>query len=483
MSEPVTTTTTPSAPPAAPAPAAPTPAAPPAAAPPEAPSIPLSPKQAAKRAAREGVREDGRKAWEQLQAAGGEEGGAEASAEGGGKTRTPGKVDEHGRTHAREDGTYVPESKSEDGEATTPEAAAGEAAADGTIPPAESGEAGTQDGGEAPEQDEGTAAASEAAGGRVRVDLGDHPVAGSGTAAVNVADENEAKVVRALLNGTYERRAEVDRLRKQLSEVRSQLDAKEDEQIQREARQTVEERWKQQPEYKQIVEKYREILEEHGADSAAAYWDGKQSALRELVQQETDERMTAKQQEREQRAAQEWMVATRAELNVLPEHMLSIPEFDTWFAEEMTSFEVAADRGVYDAQLQGLSPAQQYGKLQQLFMARFAQRLKREPKIRAAYESQVKANGATPAPQPKVDEKAIAEKAVEDYKRSVAKSRETAPPHPLGGTGGEEPGLVSRTEPTPEEEGVDLAAMSPAQRKRYHREGARRDARAFASGG
>lgn len=454
------------APAATPAPAEPaTPAALPEQ--PTAPSRPnrhASPRQAAKDAAKQGMHDAARSIFEKAAIA--EPG---AVVDGGDASAPEPKVDAFGRKHSPTDGKYLPEQQS--GEGTQDDSGASTEAAPTEDPLAQGGEAGAQD--------EDAAASSEAAGERVRVELGDHPIAGSGVAAIHVADEREAEAVRGLLNGTHVRVKENQELRQSLAEVRAALDQEVRSRIDREAGESAQQEWKQTPAYKERVARYKGILETHGKEAASEYWTGIQGELAQLKEAKRDALLSEYEVQQATKVAEQWRNAAVARTSALPEQIRALPELQGWLKEEFAAFDAVVDEGRFDAELQKIPEDSRFEWLLNKFGHRFALRLRNEPRVLELYRNRNPAGPKSTNGKPEDIEARIqkerdeaAKKAVDAYKRQAAQKRQDMPPHPLGGAGGEEPAMVSRPEEQP-----DVENMTSHELKRYHREKAREDAR------
>lgn len=298
----------------------------------------------------------------------------------------------------------------------------------------------------------------------IRVEINpDHPVAGMGIPALEVGDEQQAQAVRALLNGTYTRRQENERLQSQLEEARTQL-------IQLQVSQASAARFKALPSYAEAAERYQEILDTVGQDAAAMFWRGyEQEELGKIQQEEYATRMAAWQAEEEDAAANEFTQDAWQRTATVPDAIRALPNFPVWFEEAVHGFNTELETQI------ALGRAPQYESLEQLHKAfedYFIARLRREPAAievvnRLVAQRNSQFAPVTPAPS--------AEEAAQAKLREIAERRAAAPPHPMGTVAGAT--RAGRASGTGEPEPLDASNMTTHQLKRAAKASAREDAR------
>jgi hypothetical protein len=437
--------------PAAPAPA--TPAAAPegqAPAPAPAPQSPLSRRDAARTAARArgGEVAQAFSASRAAESAAPESAPLSAAPEGVATDTAPEVVvDEKGRKHDPATGQFLPES--------------GETAANPDAPAADTRAAETQPDPKPAERAKG-----------ITVPISpDHPIRGMGLDAFTASTPAEEQAIRALLNGTYARRQEVEALQAQVAEERRLR-------IQLESSQAATTKWQQTPEYKAAAERYNEIADTVGEDAALAYWKGIQSDLQALQESEFNERWGAVEQEQNAAAGQQWASEAWRNTEAMPAEIRTLPEFQHWFRDELTLFDTRVERGHYD-HLRDASRPHEFGAvLQREFANLLRRRIVSEPAA-AAVIRRLNAPPAAPAqpaaPAPSAEEQArreaeIRRQAVEDFKRQAAGTRAATPPHPMGSLAHQS---SDGRAVVPGQDEVDVSNLSPEQRRRHFRQQAR----------
>jgi len=294
-----------------------------------------------------------------------------------------------------------------------------------------------------------------------------------GQAALTAADPQQERVLRALLNGTYHRRQEVETLNAQL--------AQREEQIARlESTQSAAQKWETSPEYKSALDRYNTLrgLEESGdlpPGTALEFWNGAELKRRELADTEFKDRMKVVETERAERAATEFAAAAWNEaITKIPPIIKDLPDFPKWFRQSLESFDKEFELGHFP---QIRTPED----LKVEFSKFFGRRLIAEPaalkefqRIRAS-EDKGKKDAAAKAAAALLEKDAIKKQAVDEFKKTAADKRAAAPPHPLGRLA-----AASRDRP-PEAEtpGDEIpAGQSAHQFRRAAREKAREAARA-----
>lgn len=372
-------------------------------------------------------------------------------------------VDEKGRRRDPKTGQFLP------GEETEETADGDEAVGEQDTKP----EAAEK---QAPEQDtDADEAATEEAGTRRRVEIDpDHPIREMGLDAFTPSTEIEEQAIRALLNGTYNRRREVETLTSERDRLQARNRDLQSKLIELESTQTATEKWKQTPEYRQAVAKYEQIQEEIGPEAATKYWKGIQGELRELIESERTQRTAAMEAKEAEEAGRAWRDEALRRLETrLPEHILNIPDFGEWVEEEIQFLNDRLEAGRLPKIKTSEDAHQELARLITI-------RLAREPAVKAVYKEiqeqrrEAEQEKASQAQQERraADEKT--EKAVDEFKKGVADKRRKTPPNPVAGmrgatgehrAGGSEP------------EGPDLDAMSPAQLKKHMKKQARQDGR------
>lgn len=310
----------------------------------------------------------------------------------------------------------------------------------------------------------------------IRVELPqDHPLRAQGIDAITASTPQEERAIRAMLNGTYTRRQEVESLRAEIARLR-------EEQMRREASDTASQKWKQTPEYQQAVEQYQSILETVGQDAASRYWAGMEESFKQLADAEYIQRQQAYEAQQAEQAVAHWRQEAWANAGRLPEQIRSLPEFSRYFDEAFALFDAGLARGLYaDAQ----SPEQ----LHQEFARVFAAHLMLQPSVKAANaaiaeqerrrsaEAKARADAeAAAAKRAEEERKRIADEAVEQYRRSLAEKRQATPPNPLAQV--HNAVRTDRTSISSEPEQPDLSNLTPQQMKRTLREQTREEARA-----
>lgn len=278
---------------------------------------------------------------------------------------------------------------------------------------------------------------------RVEVDA-DHPVTGMGEAVIDTASEGQARVVRALLNGTYNRRQEVANLEGEL--------AKAEETIARmESATAAQSKWQGTPEYQKAVEEFHNIKESVGDDAASRYWKGQMATLEEMESAEYKTRMASAMVARNKRSGDAWKAQAFQNTQVLPQHIRELPQFKGYFTSALESFDAELKLGHHP-------DVKNTEQMHTAFRTFFGQRLARQPDVialmRATAAGKHKAAAAkvVDAETAKKATEAAAAAAVQEFKEEVATKRIDTPPNPLGAIGpGNAPGPeVAPAAPTPE---------------------------------
>lgn len=356
------------------------------------------------------------------------------------------KVDEHGRKHDPKTGHYLPKEGDESGE--------GEEVAEG-------------------EEAEEPAAAT------FDVPIpGDHPVAGGGVGEIKTADEKSAEAVRALLNGTYTRRQEVEEVRGLLGEREKQVMELRRTITQMEARSVAQEKFRESPTYKMHQERYHEIQESVGQEAASAYWQSPavQNDIRKIESEEFDSRWGDVEAELEQQAGEMWVRDTmRIAKETLPPYVTSLEGFQKVFDGTVDTLEAEIQAGRH-----GELDADQARKH---FFEMLRLNLVRDPTIRNVLRAQTEAKDKAEAEKKRkaAEERDRIERAkkegAEEAKKRAAETRRATPPSPLGALSDADRGTHGVIKDTPEDEEERLAAANPRQLRRELKSAARGDAR------
>lgn len=390
------------------------------------------------------------------------------------------KVDVAGRKHAP-DGKYLP------GDGETPKEAEGAkapAVQDTTPPPAAKPQA------EEKQDTSDKSAADTPAGGGIRIEIDPkHPVAGMGLAALTAANEQEAQVVRALLNGVYTRRQEVDAANARATAAEAKARELQDQVIGHESTNEARKKFQSTPQYRERVQKFHQIREEFGEEDAKAYWRGVEGEYQEFVKAERETREIAVREQEEQALATRWR---ESELgfakNTLGERITGLPDFDRIFHEEVELFNDRLEKGRYPQLNIEPRTAEEANQLDQATKLAFRRlltaRLRSEPSVREAMrtavesESRQKAEDARKRAEEAKAEQARLEAArregAEAHKRAAADARLEAPPNPIGNLPAPDGRRRSGVDSEPEAE--DTRRMGPAAFKKHSKYGARQDA-------
>lgn len=379
-------------------------------------------------------------------------------------------VDEQGRKHDAATGEYIEDTpKAEpDGETQPDDTAGASAPAEGQEPDAA-----------VPETD---GAPDVAPGISVEIDPR-HPLAGSGLAAITVADKESAEGVKALLNGTYRRVAEVKTWQDRATSLEQELTSAQTELVGLKAQTAAQEQWRQSPSYATAVQQYEEIRDTVGQEAASRFWGSVKGELGALEAAETEKGMLEVNAQADERRGNEWVSESLLRMDTLPSHIRNLPDFDRWHNEEAIDFDDAIGKGRYPAfeKLDGKARLEAYHVE---FAKRMGRRLTQEKSVIAAYKAKndlakQRAEPPEKAPDTPTSEE-IATKAVADYKRSLADKRVANPTNPIGASaviGEGDPSSVSRDPVVPDTDG-----LSTHQLKRQMRTQARDRTRALLAG-
>jgi len=323
---------------------------------------------------------------------------------------------------------------------------------------------------------------TETAAKPIEIKIGDdHPVRKMGLESLTANSEHEERVIRALINGTYARRQDLAQAQSENATLREELRGEREQRIRREATDTVSQNWRSTPEYKAAYEQFQEIKESIGQEQADTFWRGVETNLRSLTDQEYKTRMEAVATEDQARQARAFGEAAWRQANELPEHIRTLTGFQGWFNEELASFGTAMTMGRY-AELERIEdPVERTEKLQDAFRKFLGSRLIREPEVTAAYqkikaeEARQNKDASATAEAAERERKAIADKAVDQFKKSIADNRAETPPHPLGNLGSGVPRESDSQGSS--DDGKSLVNQSAHELKREQKRLAREDTR------
>ena len=369
-------------------------------------------------------------------------------------------TDANGREHARDTGQFV----------TNPDGTEGEFRSDGTAQAA-------------PETEKNL-------DHLVTVRFRDgHPVAEMGQSAITVANEAQAEALRALMNGTYTRHAELKQRDDRISELQGKLAARNESIVRREAQEAAAGKFQDLPAYQRHVEKYKEIHEMVDAESATAYWNSPhvQTELSTIEEAEYQSRMVQVHAESDAAEGQRWANdALSAAQSTIPADIVALPEFQGVFTDTVLSFDAEFGRGMH-AGLDTPEKAHEH----------FAEKLRREvvnqPAIKTFLQGRIDARAAKEAASGVANSAAQKRStaatiqsertaAVTEARRSATDMRNNIPPHPLGtladaNRGSDASSTVTGSTP----DGSDTSKMTAYQLRQHEKAQARIDGRARAN--
>lgn len=303
-----------------------------------------------------------------------------------------------------------------------------------------------------------------------------HPVASTVKGPLLVNDENTAKAVKALLNGTYVRR-------NQVSEANRRAEEAEEKFLKLQTRIDAEKEWRGSESYQQKVDKYNRMLalEDQGdldKGTALEYWNSVQPE----VDKKANEKFAAKQTELRQAAAQraeaEWTDESwvRAQKNI-PQAVAALPGFKQYFDDAVGLFSIAFQRG----QFRHLRAGDAEG-LHREFSTFLNKELVARPEVgtalRQAKQSQQdrERQSADNAAAAERERARIAKQAVEDHMKKLAEGKRENPPNPIASL---TPASAGRAN-TPSSNGdEDLANLSPFEARKRAAARVREKARAY----
>ncbi len=327
----------------------------------------------------------------------------------------------------------------------------------------------------------------------------DHPLFKMGQPTLTAATHEQELVIRAFINGTYERVKAVE-ARDQLIATRdATIKDLREEKVRREASQAAMGKFEGTEAYKAHKVTYETLAaaEAEGtvpAGTASAFWHSPavQQDVKPLEDAEYKERMVEVEAQAENEAGELFIGdALRNAQAALPPEVTELAAFKEVFDAAIDSFDAELERGLHQ-ELMG-HPDKVHDKFSDLLRiqlvrnepvrrvldAKLKERDRAEKAATASSDSRKAADTARAADS---REKAVADKAVEDAKREAADTRRRSPTHPLGKVADAHRG-AGEAGPTgsPSEDGPDLDKMTAHQLKRHLRKGARTDARRHAT--
>ncbi|MGE0451083.1 MAG: hypothetical protein AB7Q29_16035 [Vicinamibacterales bacterium] len=355
------------------------------------------------------------------------------------ETAASAQPDVRGKKH-REDGTFLPADMA--GETKQEAAGAPPAATKDTTPPAAE-----KPQGEEQKTGEGKAAADKPAGAANRVEIDPkHPVAGMGVPVITTGSEQEAQVVRALLNGAYTRRQENEALKAELAKEQSRARELQDQVITHESNREARKKFTSSPEYQDRVNTYQAILDEHGQARADEYWRGVETDYNKFLATEREQQTAAVRQKEEQAHAERWRTHELGHAKTaFGDKIAALPGFERWFVEEIELFNDRLEKGRFphlDVEPRNQQEAEHLDKATRAeFRRQLGQRLRTEPTFAEAYRARTADSSKQKADEAKaraMDQKELdrqldqaRREGAEAAKREAAQARVDTPPSPI----------------------------------------------------
>lgn len=297
----------------------------------------------------------------------------------------------------------------------------------------------------------------------------DHPVRLMGVEQLVAADPEQEQALRALVNGTYYRRQDVEVLQRQLEAMQLQ-------QMQTEASREAEAEWMNTPEYKQAVEQYHEILDMQGEAAAQRFWKGMAQEFQNLAEAKYQERMGAYELAQSDAAANAWANQTFQRFSqAMPQPVARLPEFRQWFAEELELFNTRIEAG----HIAPRSAEELNAHMWELLKSRIAREPKAQGVLRAMDTHARNAAAQREAALKAEQDKKVAAQAVADFKKGAATTRTRIPPSPLSRAPSTSAPAGRSTAMAPNTGATENGDLSPQQLRREARRGAREDARRY----
>lgn len=298
-----------------------------------------------------------------------------------------------------------------------------------------------------------------------------HPIAGSGVKQLFAHSEQEERVIRGLLSGTYTRKKELLRQAEEIDRLQEHI-------TRNESKQAVQQKWQATPEYQKVLEEYKEIEETVGKDPANAFYAGKLAEQKAAADAEFKVRWEAHQSKQQEEAGIAWAEDAFERTQTMPPGIRGIPNFQQIFGMALKSFNSEIAMGQISVE-QGDEEA-----MHREFTNFFGSRLVRLPEVQEAYKKmradEADKDGSKTVADTKAAtdqrEAAIRRQAVEDYKQEAAKKRKDQPLHPLGKVPGVNRGTLPSVSSDAEQQ-EEIATLSPHDLKRRLKAEARKDSR------
>lgn len=314
-----------------------------------------------------------------------------------------------------------------------------------------------------------------------------HPIREMGLDAFTPANELEDQAIRALLNGTYVRRQEVENVRGRAQEQIGKLTEQNRELQQKllriEASAEAQEEWQKSERYQHHRDRYIHIRDTVGKEEALAYWRSPdvQTELVELTDKKFEERWSEVEEREMDEASLAWADQQfKAITPKLPTEITSMPEYRQWFAEGIRLFDAELTNGAHDI------PAGDVKAMNEQFAKTLTRHMLTKPAVRQAWDEvrnrEGKKNERTPSAKEreaarKRELEAARKEGAEKARKEAAETRRDTPPNPLGAlsdaTRGDDAVVAGAEAARPE----DTGRKSVRQLKREQKAAARQDAR------
>ena len=326
----------------------------------------------------------------------------------------------------------------------------------------------------------------------------DHFVREMGQATLTAKNPEQEQVIRALVNGTYERVKAVEERDAIIAGLRTKNMELQQKVVRREASEAAMGKFEGTEAYKAHSATFETLkaAEAEGnlpAGTASAFWGSGavQQDVKPLEDAEYTQRMGEVEAQAEQEAGQLFIGdALRAAQSALPPAVTELAAFKEVFDATISSFD-AEFNAEYEAALRAgrEPPVQNPEQVHKKFSEQLRDRLILNGNVRRVLNAKLEeSERATKTKQRAADqrqaadkaatsrEKAAAAKAVADAKREAANKRLQTPTHPLGQLEGAQRG-AGEPGPTgsPSQEGPNLDDMPVHQLKRHHKRLARED--------
>lgn len=235
----------------------------------------------------------------------------------------------------------------------------------------------------------------------------------------------DVDLVRAMNNGTYHRRKEVEELESKLLELQKA-------EVRQKSQSSAMQKLQSSPEYKQAVEDYKEIKDIRGPEAAKRYWDSMQSKFQKVVDEEFETNWSQVENERVERAAERWTEDAWRQTGRLPQAVRAAPEFNGDFQRAVVGFNAELEAGMHPQVQDEITMHREFSRY-------LMGRLLSNPAYRTAF-MEARNNGQKPEAEAQPasaepDLEQVKRQAVEEYKRQVAQRRQESPPHPMGRVG------------------------------------------------